>query len=273
MHRMYEMQRGGPYGPLEDDSMHRDSRRQTATLKKLLQVGLMPMGRTMYVWGGGWNSTDSAAGDAARTMGISPRWETFFRAQTGSYDYRRTRYQTENGLDCSGYIGWCIYNTLHTEDGGEGYVMAARAMAHEFALRGWGTYREKHVVCDHKAGDIMSSSGHVWMVVGTCEDGSVVLLHSSPPGVQLAGTPSKSRNSASCAAALARYYMQTYFPQWYEKYPDHTKGEDYLTQYAQMRWDVTGRSVMTDPQQYRHKCADEILADLFAVRRDGWNRQ
>lgn len=239
---------------------------QTSTLKKLLQTGLMPVGRTMYVWGGGWNKADNGAGTAARTIGVSPRWEQFFQKQTVSYNYQNTRYQIEDGLDCSGYIGWCIYNIMNKKNGKEGYVMPAQNMAREFAARGWGTYRPKSGVRDYQAGDIMSSGGHVWMAVGQCADGSAVILHSSPPGVQLAGTPSRSGRADSQAVALAQHYMKTYFPQWYVKYPNCAKDSNYLTQYAQMRWDITGKAVMTDPENYREKSADEILADLFASR-------
>ncbi len=221
---------------------------QTSTLKKLLQTGLMPVGRTMYIWGGGWNKEDTGAGAVARTIGISPRWEQFFKEQTASYNYQNTRYQIEDGLDCSGYIGWCIYNVLNKKSGKEGYVMPAQKMAREFANRGWGNqiedgldcsgyigwciynvlnkksgkegyvmpaqkmarefanrgwgmYRSKSSVRDYQAGDIMSSGGHVWMAVGQCDDGSAVILHASPPGVQLAGTPARNGRADSQAVA------------------------------------------------------------------------
>ncbi|MCD8104415.1 MAG: Ig-like domain-containing protein [Lachnospiraceae bacterium] len=238
----------------------------SSTLKTLLLTGLEPVGSTMYVWGGGWNEADTGAGTEAVTVGVSAQWETFFKQQTSSYDYRTTRYQIANGLDCSGYIGWCIYNILNISNGNEGYVMSASLMARNFASRGWGSYKSASSVTDYKAGDIMSSSGHVWMVVGACSDGSVVLLHSSPPGVRLCGTPSSSGNSSSQAVKLATYYMQTYFPEWYEKYPGCTVSSSYLNSYAQMRWDTTGSSIMTDPDGYLGKSASAILKDLFASR-------
>ncbi len=236
---------------------------KSSTLKELLQVGLEPCGSTMYVWGGGWNKADTGAGTEARTIGVSKQWKKFFKQQTSSYNYQNTRYQIHDGLDCSGYIGWCIYNILNTESGNEGYVMYASKMAKNFANRGWGTYKSSSKVKDYKAGDIMSSSGHVWMVVGQCSDGSVVLLHSSPPGVQLCGTPSSSGKSASEAVELAKKYMKKYYPDWYKKYPDCSRGSSYLSGYAQMRWDVSGKSVMTDPDGYRNKSASQILKDLF----------
>lgn len=236
------------------------------TLKRLLLTGLEPVGSTMYVWGGGWNREDTGAGPEARTIGVSPAWRNFFEKQTGSYDYRRVKYQTADGLDCSGYVGWCIYNVLNTTDGKTGYVMPAHKMAEDFASRGWGTYTPRAGVKDYRAGDIMSCDGHVWMAVGPCGDGSVVALHSSPPGVQLAGTVTLEGKADSQAAALAASYMKQYFPKWYKKYPNCAKDVKYLTQYGRMRWDISGKAVMTDPEGYRNMSADSILQDLFASR-------
>ncbi|MCD8021698.1 MAG: hypothetical protein LUF30_01475 [Lachnospiraceae bacterium] len=218
----------------------------------------------MYIWGGGWNEEDTGAGTEARTVGVSPQWRIFFSQQTSSYDYRTTRYQIANGLDCSGYIGWCIYNILNTTDGNEGYVMKASLMASNFASRGWGTYKSSSQVSDYKAGDIMSSSGHVWMVIGQCSDGSIVLVHSSPPGVRICGTPSSSGSTSSEAIQLATYYMKTYYPEWYSKYPSCQVSSSYLSGYAQMRWDTSGKSIMTDPDGYQSMSASQILADLFS---------
>ena len=52
-----------------------------STLKKLLQTALQPVGSTLYVWGGGWNEADTGAGEEAVTIGVSPRWKSFFEKQ------------------------------------------------------------------------------------------------------------------------------------------------------------------------------------------------
>lgn len=234
-----------------------------STLKKLLQTGLKPMGSTMYVWGGGWNEADTGAGKEACTIGVSGRWKTFFEKQNKNYNYNTTRYQIHDGLDCSGYIGWCIYNIMNTKSGKSGYVMTADKMARDYANRGWGTFCTAGKVKDYRAGDIMSSSGHVYMVVGQCKDGSVVLMHSSPPGVQLSGTPSKTGKSNSQAVKLAAKYMKKYFPAWYKKYPDNARGMDYLRSYSQMRWDLSGTKIMSDPEGLRNMTADQVLAAIF----------
>ena len=209
---------------------------QFPTLKFFLQIALRPVGSTMYVWGGGWNENDTGSGPEACTLGVSPRWAAFAGKQTASYDYRTTRYQIHDGLDCSGYVGWCIYNLLHTplsnanqhsacshpktgdasrncipientahasvdSSSSCGYVMPAHQMAANFAARGWGSFIPRRQIIDYRAGDIMSSRGHVWIAVGQCSDGSVVLLHSSPPGIQLCGTPCPHRSSSAGSTA------------------------------------------------------------------------
>ena len=57
--------------------------------------------------------------------------------------------------------------------------------------------------------------------------------------------------------------MKKYFPAWYKKYPNCAKGSSYLSHYAQMRWDLTGKKVMSDPDGYRNKSAKAILKDLL----------
>lgn len=237
-----------------------------STLKKLLLTGLQPMGTTLYVYGGGWNEADTGGNDQTTTIGVSPEWEAFFNTQNSSYDYRTTRYQNRKGLDCSGYVGWCIYNIYYKKSGKKSFVMLAQNMTRNFASRGWGTYYAPSAVTSHRAGDIMSlSSGHVYIVVGECSDGSVVLMHSSPPGVQLCGTPSASGKKNSQAVKLATRYMKKYFRTYYNRYPNCYRDSSYLTKYSQMRWDISGASVMSDPDGYSLMSADELLKDLFAA--------
>ncbi len=235
------------------------------TIKGFLKTALKPVGSTMYVWGGGWNTTDTGSGIVSRTIGVSPQWKKFFQKQTSSYDYTKTRYQVYDGLDCSGYVGWTLYNTFNTTNGNEGYVMLAQVMARTFANYGWGSYTAAGAVKNFKAGDIMSlASGHVYIVVGECSDGSVVLLHSSPKGVMISGTYTRSGAKNSQAVRLATKYMKRYYPAWYAKFPEVSRNTDYLTKYSQMRWYIKGKKTMlTDPDGYRDKSASKVLKDLF----------
>ena len=238
-------------------------RLRRSTLKKFLKTALGPVGSTLYVWGGGWNESDTGAGPEAVTIGVPSSWKRFFAQNGSGYDYRNTRYQIHNGLDCSGYVGWAVYNAFNTKSGNAGYVCLAQDMARTFAQKGWGTYRSSGQVRSYRAGDIMSSSGHVYIVVGSCADGSIVLLHSSPQGVMLSGTATRSGSYASEAIGLANRYMRKYYPAWTARYPDSSRGPGYLRGYSQMRWNLSGNHMMTDPDGYRSKSAAAILADLF----------
>ncbi len=228
------------------------------TLYNLLLTAIEPLGHTMYVWGGGWNEEDTAAGEEARSIGESPRWKEFFEMQDSTYNYENTRYQIHDGLDCSGYVGWMIYNVFETTDGGPGYVGKATKMAEEFAGKGWGSYTPASSVTDWKPGDIMSMKGHVWISLGMCEDQSVVFLHASPPGVILSGTY-LSDGSRSQAVELAETYMRTYYPDWYTRYPECARGYQYLTDSGQMRWNQT----LADEEKMQEMTAEEVLQKLF----------
>ncbi len=239
-----------------------------STIKNFLQTAIAPVGSTMYVWGGGWNKEDTAAGKEARTTGLSKSWRTFSKKQTTTYNYNNYRYQIHDGLDCSGYVGWCVYNVMNTQNNQPGYVLSASKQAKKFARLGFGKYRSASKIRNYKAGDIMSSTcsccGHVWIVIGQCEDGSVVLVHASPPGVQINGTTTPDGEKDSQAYRLAKKYMKKYYPTWYQKYEEVSRGPAYLSHYGQMRWNTTGDEVfLSDPDRYQKMSADKILKDLF----------
>ena len=239
-----------------------------STIKNFLQTALTPVGSTMYVWGGGWNEADTAAGEEARRTGLSASWRSFAGKQTSSYNYRNYRYQIHDGLDCSGYVGWCVYNVQHTKNHQASYVLSASKQAKKFAGLGWGSYRRADKVKNYKAGDIMSSTcsccGHVWIVLGQCGDGSVVLVHASPPGVQINGTATPDGKKNSQAYRLAKKYMKQYYPDWYRKYPEVSRGATYLSHYGQMRWKTRGKNViLADPEHYQRMTAKQVLKDLF----------
>lgn len=44
------------------------------TLENLLKTALLPIGNTMYIYGGGWNEEDTGAGIEAMTIGVSHKW-------------------------------------------------------------------------------------------------------------------------------------------------------------------------------------------------------
>ncbi len=239
-----------------------NTEKKVSSMEKLLKTSILPVGTTMYIWGGGWNEEDTGSGIESITIGLSPRWAEFAALQTAVYDHNATRYQIHDGLDCSGYIGWLIYNTFHTKSGGTGYVGKAYQMAETFASYGWGDYLPAGTaVGDWKAGDICSMKGHVWMCLGACGDGSVLLIHSSPPGVRICGTRLKD-GGHSQAIALAEKCMSTCYPDWYSRYPDCAVNSSYLVSSSRMRWNS---STLWDAGSYQAMSAQEIAEFLFVI--------
>ena len=228
------------------------------TMQEFLKIAMEPVGQTMYVWGGGWNEEDTGAGIEATTLGLSSQWKIFFEQQSSNYDYQTTLYQIHDGLDCSGYVGWGIYNLMESESGQSGYVMKSQEMASTYASYGWGTFTPYSEVTDHKPGDIFSNEGHVYISLGTCDDGSVLLVHSSPPGVRLCGTLLPSGESSK-AVELASSIMSTHYPEWFEKYPSCEVDLSYLTNYDQFQWNA---DTLSDAQFIQNLSAEEI-ADLL----------
>lgn len=232
----------------------------TRSLANLLLTARQPVGHTMYVWGGGWNEADTGAGIEATSIGISSRWAEFEAAQTSAYDYNATRYQIHDGLDCSGYIGWLIYNVFQTTDGQEGYVQKAGTMAQTFASNGWGTYTPAAEVTDWQPGDIMSMDGHVWLSLGMCEDNSVLLMHASPPGVRICGVRNPDGSEDNQAIALAALYMKENYPDWYNRFPECSVDSSYLIKSGQMRWN---RETLSDEEELSLADAQYILERLY----------
>jgi len=209
----------------------------------------------MYVWGGGWNEADTGAGVEALTIGISPNWKAFFEKQDKYYDFEKTRYMIHSGLDCSGYLGWVLFNLIPNRDG---YVMKSGLFTKTLAGYGWGKWYSKNDIKTHIPGDIIGKAGHVWISLGTCRDGSVLILESSSPGVSLYGTQNGRRKSD--AVALAELYMGRYFTSWVIKFSDYSRGQSYLNDYDMFRWD---ERFLPDPDGYRTMDPASILRNLF----------
>ena len=253
------------------------------TIYELLKNATIPLGHTMYVYGGGWNEQDTGAGIEALTIGESKNWESFYLEQDEYYQYENYNYQIHDGLDCSGYVGWTIYNIMNTKSGLNGYVMSSTRMARTFSENGWGEWTQKtekpanHENSAFLPGDIFSISGHVWICLGTCEDGSILILHSTPSMSrtgQPGGGPQLSAigKDESCEAyRLADHYMSEYFPDWYARYPVIRKDyPSYTTcsgEYAgKFSWSLSGKNGgISDPDNYRYMTPKELLEDIFAT--------
>ena len=267
------------------------------TLQNFLAAALSPVGRTLYVYGGGWDGTDTGAGTEARSFGCSPAWERFFAARGPGYDYRepgagggfapldgKNPYRFA-GLDCSGYLGWALFQVLG-RPGGPGFVVSSTQLAGWLAERGLGTLERGDggpvAAARFRPGDIFSLTGHVWLCLGTCADGSLVIVHSSPTpsragfpggGVQLSAlNPGDDENPACDAARLARQAMERLSPVWSSRYPAVLKRFRHYAQPAAhplsglFRWD---EAALSDREGYRGKTAEEILEELWGGPGDG----
>lgn len=233
---------------------------EQVSILDFLEIAAAPVGSTMYVWGGGWNEADTGAGIEAVTLGLSERWAAFAKEQDSGYNYKNHRYQIHDGLDCSGYVGWAVYNVMETENGGEGYVSSSTGMAQALADRGLGEYISREDMDRWLPGDIMSMKGHVWISLGMCGDGSVLLLHSSPPGVIFCGT-ALADGSDSQAVKLAQTIMSTHYPDWYARYPDCSRPASYLEKSSAMRWST---NVLADEEGIRQMSAEQVVNLLFS---------
>lgn len=269
------------------------------TLKNYLQTAMNPVGTALYVYGGSWDWQDVNSSNQALTIGLPQSWIDFFQQQDANYTYMNDddpahSYYPHNswnqyyyaGVDCSAYIGWTVYNVMHTEsttnDLSDGYVMSAVKMAKTFAEKGWGTWTRD--IKSFKPGDIFSMSGHVWTVLGVCDDGSIVFLHSTPSdskagqggggGVQLSALNPNSDDDKNCEAyKLVTKYMTKYYPEWsdrydavlrsYISYATPATGTEYKETWSgNFSWNLDS-SGLTDPDGYADMSAAEILADLF----------
>lgn len=219
------------------------------TVLNFIKTALMPVGTTLYVYGGGWDWQDEGSSIQARTIGVSPDWVRFFNSQDENYTFRdrdddiekrdpKTSYYPFGayneyyyaGLDCSGFVGWTLYNTFENKSGEEGYVGSSTKIAKGLYNRGWGDFSQEVAPSDTNSyklrpGDVVSIKGHVWISLGTCDDGSVLIVHSTNGFVSRTGQPGGGvaigaiGTSKDCEAyRLADAYMSRYYPEWYRRY-------------------------------------------------------
>lgn len=246
-----------------------------ATVKNFLATALMPCGTTLYVYGGGWNWQDTGSGTDALTIGLADSWLQFFQSRDASYTYKDpdaahsyypfggfNQYGHE-GLDCSGFVGWAVYNTVREESGGTGFVVSAANQAKLLADSGLGSCTAYGGTL--RPGDVFSMKGHVWISLGTCSDGSILILHSTPSpsrsgspggGVQLSAIGS----SEGCEAyRLADRYMREYYPQWYARYGVKLcPAASYTACVGHFTW-----SADHDPDGFRSMTPAAVLENLF----------
>ena len=266
------------------------------TLKNFLATAFEPFGTTLYVFGGAWNWQDDGSSVQSTTIGVSGTWVDFFNENDADYMYRDDAHPAETtypfggwnqyyyaGMDCSGFAGWTVYNTLNTENGNEGYVTGASRQAWLFDKEyGFGEWTGEPFDTEEdplQPGDMISTPSHIWICVGKCDDGSIVAIHStvtdsstgkSGGGVQLSAI-NPDGNKKDCEAyRLACEYTEKYFPEWAERYPVVMKKHKDYVEFARsneyvgrFRWNLDGESGLSDPDGFADMSAAEVLEALF----------
>ena len=230
------------------------------TVNNFLKAAMEPVGTTLYIYGGGWNEDDSAAGVEAVSYGVSPRWYEFFKENDSSYNYQENMYQIHDGLDCTGYVGYATYQIFGDSYSDNGYVYPSKDVVAKYASMFDSTFIYKNSITRYYPGDIMGTDGHVFIVIGRCLDGSLLFVHASPPVASICGTKKPDGSPDSEAIRLADKYMSKYFPEAYQRYDTCIRDIDFLTDYNQMHWN---RNILKDPDGYDEMTPEEILKDLF----------
>ncbi|MBO6126620.1 MAG: hypothetical protein J6P21_01260 [Clostridia bacterium] len=303
------------------------------TLLNFILVGCYAISRVLYTLGGGWNAEDDGASKLAKTIGLAKSILDFTRSHyskskpntesTETYKFevngeikeseakieaRDERGNTilkngskfdmfkyiYDGFDCSGFVGWIVYNTLNTEnDNGEGYVGSSTTRAEFFSKKGWGELKQitkeqiENGTYELYPGDIVSIQGHVYISLGKCNDGSVVLLHSSPPGVWIMGTTDKDGNKNSDAIKLAEKYGQKYptaykwlkeiekkgvereWKKYFEDPIENSIRDPNKKPVTRLVWYVDGeKGVLTDPEGIRKMSPEKVLGYIFGNESD-----
>ena len=59
--------------------------------------------------------------------------------------------------------------------------------------------------------------------------------------------------------------MKTYYPEWYERFPECERSYFYLTETSVMRWN---REVLSDEEGLANMSAEEIVSILFEQNKD-----
>ena len=241
-----------------DGKASRTESQAIGTLTKFLKTMIQPVGNTLYVWGGGHDAwTD---GDGLR-IGMNPKWKQFYNQQGASYNYTKHRYEYQNGLDCSGLVSWAVYNTYNTKSNQKetAYSSTSTGFPAYLTNKGFGSHG-KVSGGTFTPGDVVSMTGLVWVVLGMCSDGSLVIVHATPPVVQISGTVNTAGSTNSEAVKLANAYMKKYYSDAAGKYNLCIASKAYVNNVDRFHW---SSSSMRDPDGLRNMTAAQVLEKLI----------
>lgn len=272
------------------------------TVANFLKTALLPVGKTLYVYGGGWDFQDKAAGNNARTIGYNPDWKTFFGSFDEEYVYKDDEkkggsvypYGGYNlygygGLDCSGYVGWAVYNTNYSESlASTGYVVPSKNMAKTLADSMYGSFvhtnSTEEALQELRPGDIISIKNHVWICAGVCVDGSVVCIHSAllksvsdnwGGGVHLAALSPNGADDKECVAyKLVDEYMNKHYKDWCKRYPSSCEDLNKYLDFSEnenlgiFHWDLLdgnddSQAGLKDEEKVSEMSANQVLVEVF----------
>lgn len=80
--------------------------------------------------------------DATR-KGISPKWKQWYDSNSSSYNYRYymdlSEATEQKGLDCSGFVGWSVYQIMQSRSGGPMYTDVSGNLGSLYSGKGMGT--------------------------------------------------------------------------------------------------------------------------------------
>ena len=241
-----------------DGKASRTESQAMGTLTKFLKTMIQPVGNTLYVWGGGHDAwTD---GDGLR-IGMNPKWKQFYNQQGASYNYTKHRYEYQNGLDCSGLVSWAVYNTYNTKSNQKetAYSSTSTGFPAYLTNKGFGSHGRVSGGT-FTPGDVVSMTGHVWVVLGMCSDGSLVIVHATPPVVQISGTVNTAGSTNSEAVKLANAYMKKYYSDAAGKYNLCIASKAYVNNVDRFQW---SSGSMRDPDGLRNMTAAQVLEKLI----------
>lgn len=241
------------------------------SLKALLAASLKPCGECLYSWGGGRDSYAKSAKD-----GLSPKWKEFYNEWVGKekagqkYNWKSyraanggtTSASIANGLDCSGLVGWAVTQAKEPIGSSKNWILHSSSFGGTYAGNGWGkaSVSINGLTNYYRPGDIGYNNGHVWMCIGPSEHGGIVIIHSSPDGVQL--------NGFGGGEKTAKEYMEKYWPDFAQYFSKSNFTANYQSGYQIFRWNIlphgdTSGKGLTDKEGFYDMTAEQILEYLF----------
>lgn len=267
------------------------------TIKEFLSHAIEPLGTTLYIFGGGWDYENEYGDKNSMTHGLAKSWKEFFDSQNEWFVYKNSKKKDtsyfpfngkkthhDKGLDCTGYLGWLFYNTFEKEGSTKNYVYNTSKWLDTFTYDlklgtkeiPKGNYKD--IVKSLRPSDIVIIEGHAYIVLGVCDDDSIVIIHSAVSnsvtgayggGVQLSAININNSENKNCKAYnLADYYMTNYYPEWHKRYPTVVKPtykylnfKDKENRFGIFHFDL--KNVIKDPDNIVNMDAESVLKILF----------